>query len=377
MKTVLVFCRFYLPGFKCGGPLRTIENVVDQLKGQYSFKIVTSDHDLGETEKYKNILTDAWNNLNGHVIFYISVWKLRKLREIISESKCDYIYLNGLFDFQSTIKVLLLKRLRLITVPVILATRGELSPHALKLRRFKKILFLSIAKMAGLYKDVLFQASSEFEKKDITIVLGNNRNVRIASDLPRKLSIDTSPQRNKFIGNVKFVSVSRIVPVKNIHHSISLLKDLEGQIEFDIYGPIEDLTYWEKCKEEIKKIKNKRIAIAYKGTVKNEDVYDVLKKYHFLYFMTTTENFGHIIYEALSMGCPTLISDRTPWQDLEEYKAGWVLPLDKQEKIRKTLQQCIDMSETEYRNLSDAAFAYSKDFFDRTGVLADNLNLFR
>jgi glycosyltransferase involved in cell wall biosynthesis len=115
--------------------------------------------------------------------------------------------------------------------------------------------------------------------------------------------------------------------VKNIHHAVRLLKDLEGQIELDIYGPIEDLTYWEKCKEEIKKIKNKRIVIAYKGTVKDEDIYDVLKKYHFLYFMATTENFGYIIYEALSMGCPTLISDRTLWQDLEVYKAGWIFAI--------------------------------------------------
>ena len=42
-------------------------------------------------------------------------------------------------------------------------------------------------------------------------------------------------------------------------------------------------------------------------------------------------NFGHVIAEALSVGCPVIISDQTPWNDVEKYNAGWALAIDKEQ----------------------------------------------
>ena len=39
-------------------------------------------------------------------------------------------------------------------------------------------------------------------------------------------------------------------------------------------------------------------------------------------------NSGHGIQEALSAGYVALISDQTPWQDLEESGVGAAIPLD-------------------------------------------------
>ena len=46
-------------------------------------------------------------------------------------------------------------------------------------------------------------------------------------------------------------------------------------------------------------------------------------------FISTSlnENYGHSIVEALSQGCPVLISDKTPWKQLEKFNAGADLPL--------------------------------------------------
>ena len=41
-----------------------------------------------------------------------------------------------------------------------------------------------------------------------------------------------------------------------------------------------------------------------------------------------SENFGHAINEALSVGVPVLISDKTPWRNLQEKGMGWDLSLD-------------------------------------------------
>ena len=51
--------------------------------------------------------------------------------------------------------------------PVVVATRGEFADGALKIKKYKKTLYLLFANFFGLYKNICWQASSEFEAKDI------------------------------------------------------------------------------------------------------------------------------------------------------------------------------------------------------------------
>jgi hypothetical protein len=42
-----------------------------------------------------------------------------------------------------------------------------------------------------------------------------------------------------------------------------------------------------------------------------------LAEYDLFLFPTLGENYGHVISEALASGCPVVISDQTPWRNLE------------------------------------------------------------
>lgn len=42
---------------------------------------------------------------------------------------------------------------------------------------------------------------------------------------------------------------------------------------------------------------------------------------------TFNENYGHAIVESFVAGLPVVISDRTPWRNLEKINAGWDIPL--------------------------------------------------
>ena len=44
---ILSFAGHYLPGYKAGGPIRSIANMVDQLGDEFDFRIVAGDRDLG------------------------------------------------------------------------------------------------------------------------------------------------------------------------------------------------------------------------------------------------------------------------------------------------------------------------------------------
>ena len=65
-------------------------------------------------------------------------------------------------------------------------------------------------------------------------------------------------------------------------------------------------------------------------------------KYDVFYFPTKSENFGQVIWESLSSGCPVLISDQTPWNNIENHRVGWVRSLSKMNNFSKVLQGIID-----------------------------------
>ena len=106
---ILTFVRYYLPGYKAGGPIRTIANMVDHLGDQFDFKIITMDRDIGDAEPYSNITVDAWNRVGKAEVFYVKpglLW-LNRLVKLISTTPHDIIYLNSAFDPIFTLWLLL------------------------------------------------------------------------------------------------------------------------------------------------------------------------------------------------------------------------------------------------------------------------------
>ena len=64
------------------------------------------------------------------------------------------------------------------------------------------------------------------------------------------------------------------------------------------------------------------------GEVKHEKLHALLHEYDVMLLPTLGENFGHAIIEALDAGLPVVISDRTPWRNLEQAGVGADLPLE-------------------------------------------------
>ena len=117
----------------------------------------------------------------------------------------------------------------------------------------------------------------------------------------------------KRTGQLRPVFLSRISPMKNLLFALKVLQGVSGDVCFDIYGPVEDLAYW-KQSEEIIETLPPTVKVRYMGMVNHEEVWDVFAQHDLLFLPTFGENFCHVIREALSAGCPVLISDQTPWR---------------------------------------------------------------
>jgi len=67
--TILTSVGFYLPGYKAGGPIRTLANMVDKLGDEFEFKIVTADRDFDDTKAYPGIKVDDLNKVGKADVF--------------------------------------------------------------------------------------------------------------------------------------------------------------------------------------------------------------------------------------------------------------------------------------------------------------------
>ena len=146
-KKIICFIKYYLPGYKSGGPVRTIANLIDKIGNDYSFDIVTSDRDVYDLNSFQNIKVDDWNEAYNSRIFYTSnfISFLYKLPIFFKRKSYDYIYLNSFFSFQFSIIVLIIILLKIIPrTKIIIAPRGEFSLSALKIKKFRKIIYLNI-----------------------------------------------------------------------------------------------------------------------------------------------------------------------------------------------------------------------------------------
>src|SRR5205085_10854598 len=94
------------------------------------------------------------------------------------------------------------------------------------------------------------------------------------------------------------------------------------------------------------------------------EVQAVLADYHALILPTSGENFGHAIYECLSVGRPAIISDKTPWSDIQAKKAGFVFSLDNEEDVKMIIQKLYEMEQAEYDVYCANAISVAESFWD-------------
>lgn len=378
---ILALVDSYLPGYKAGGPARTLFNMAEQLGNELHFKVVTRDRDFGDSEPYPDIQAGTWQKVSKADVFYIpsSELRLKNVLKIIRATEHDVLYLNSFFSPMFTIGPLLLRKLGLVSDgPVVLAPRGEFSPGALQLKNYKKKPYIAASNLVNWYEHVVWQASSSYEKIDIQRQFGDKAPIFIAPDLfALTQGMNRRVVRGKKVsGSLNLLFFSRVSRKKNLDGALRMLEAIQGQVRFDIYGPIEDGKYWRECQTIIDTLPS-NVQVRYFGAIPHEQVVNVMSSHDLLLMPTLGENFGHVIPEALLSGCPVLISDRTPWRGLEQRKAGWDIPLGASEEFRSVLQQCVTMDDHMYREWSQGAADYGFERVASSEAVKQNKELFR
>jgi len=370
---VLVYSEYYLPGYKGGGPIKTVANLIETTSDEVDYCVVTSDRDLGDKRPYSNVSIGQWNSIRNCSVFYAEsgLKGFRQLYKIMLSKDYDVVYLNSFFSVHFSLIPLLLAKV--FKKPIILGPRGEFSKGALNFKVFKKKLYIQLYKLLGLTRGVVFQASSDFESDDIKRVLGENNTVFVAEDIGSQEYAKDLAVKDAAV--IKLVFISRISPKKNLEYALEVLKKINCPVIFDIYGPQEDAIYWSEC-EAIIRMLPEYVVVNYRGLLNPRDVVETLSAYDLFFMPTKGENYGHVIAEALCAGLPILIADTTPWRDLVVKGIGWDISLEAPKQFALAIEKASGMSVENYQEYRQNVLSWAKIKFSQPEAVNANKAMF-
>lgn len=378
---ILAFVGHYLPGDKSGGILRITINTIDHLCDYFEFKIVTRDRDLDDDQPYAGVRIRQWQRVGNAQVYYLApaAQTVKEISDLIDSTPHDILYLNSFFD-SLTIKALTGRKLHRFSQPAIVVPWGEFGWASLKQKYPKKWIFLRLARITGLYDNVVWRASSENEKQDIIKYMNvRPAAIEIVGDLPLKkvpdVQADTAEPTVADV-DLRLVFLSRISPEKNLDYALRVLQEVKAQVIFDIYGPAENTIYWKECQALIEQLPP-NVKVNYLGSVEANKVVQIFSQYDLFFFPTGGEAYGHVIAECLIAGTPVLLSTETPWRNLDADDMGWDIDLSQKESFRDLIEKMALSTDTERIRKRNIIKSKIMGKLLAPEVLAANVKLFK
>ncbi|MEM9937051.1 MAG: hypothetical protein AAF824_25705, partial [Bacteroidota bacterium] len=228
--TLLIMTDWFLPGYKAGGPIRSIANLCRELAGDYELLILTGDRDYGDEEPYAEISPNTWIAWEGGAkVWYASPgWlTLSSLERLIKEVNPVYVYLNSMFSVKFAVWPVYLLAMKRMSAQLVWAPRGMLHKGAIQYKKGRKLLFLAWVRLMGLPAHMIFHATDEQEAEDITQYMGAKASPSVIANLTHLPSLPPT-RKLKVAGQLVMGFISRIHPKKNLAFLLAVLQKVSA-----------------------------------------------------------------------------------------------------------------------------------------------------
>ena len=357
MKRVLIFIPWFSPSFKAGGPVRSIENLLENYSSNIEYYIICGNRDVDGTI-VDHVEFNKWISYGTHtkVWYKESNFSFQWYRTIFHAIKPTHTFIIGLFSWNFNLKPLLI----LPKKNLILSARGMLHPMALQQKAFKKRILLSLFRSFNITDKIIFHATDITEKGYIENQFGHNNSIIVAANYPSRVKY--SEPLIKTTGKIHLLTHALISPMKNHLLILQSLMLCKGEVVYDIVGAIKDKDYWNQCLKIITSLPS-NISVQYHGEQSPKAIEHFLKNTHLLVLPSESENYGHAIIEGMYSGRPVITSKNTPWNQLSENNAGFNVGFDVKE-IAEKINYFIEQNTAEYIEHTLAARKYADDKID-------------
>jgi len=334
MRICLVSSSFY-PATFYGGPISATWGLSKKL-AENGHEIYVSTTNANGDEKLAvecNVFLVKQNNVS--VKYYneqiTNKFSFSFLFGIWSDiKKSDIVYIQYLFHYSVLFSLLfsVIQKKKIVVCP-----RGSFSVFTLNNNLpFIKLLWLNFF-IKPLVNNIIWQASSYLEESDILNKFPN-ADVKIINDgidyesFQNSIIVSRNELLNKFteitfddVSNI-FLSMGRLHKIKGFDvliDAFNLFLARDKCAKLIIAGG--DDGVGEKLRKQIKKL-NIGSSVFLIGAVTFEDKKLLLNNCDYFTLASEFESFGIVIAEALSCGKPVVISNKTPWKDIQINNCG-------------------------------------------------------
>lgn len=318
LLNVAVFSRYFVPGSKAGGPIRSLSALTSTREADFS--VITSDRDIGDEMPFLGLDYSNWSDQSTRRVWYLkrgSIMAAARCIHSLRNAPPDVYYFNSLFDRVFSLAPLALIALRVLPRRnVLLAPRGELLAGAMSHKSSRKRLSLIMIRVLLRAIRATLHSTTDTEHQTAKGLFPELKHI-LHPDL---FSIEKTRESVRSWNSERELRVtflSRIHPHKGLDRAVQTLNGTTRPVLFRVIGDAEDHDYFEECKRAIALLPN-NVTVDIAGPQPYDTVLSVFSESDILLLPTKSENFGHAIREALSTGCLVLTSDATPWTELLE-----------------------------------------------------------
>jgi glycosyltransferase involved in cell wall biosynthesis len=362
LKVQIVY-QTYLPSEFAMGPVSAIKNLIDSMGHECNIRLLTLNYDfLTEKQLFPK---------NHHVVStpmatieYLPRGSsgLKMLYDRLRE-RHDILEIHSGFDRNLAIPALILSRVGMANAgKVFHSPHGIFLPVDMSRGALKKRLYCGLSDLVELYKNVIHLASSPGEVADIQRWhRRDQRIIEVPHFVDAAVGEQALPSRVKQPKSLKIAFVGRVTLQKNLLFALEVVRGLAVPAEMDVFGD-SDPDYQPACDAELAKGTG-FCKVKLHGQIPHKDVLTALPQYDILLHPTLGENFGYSIIEALSRGIPVLLSDKSPWLDVENFGAGWVVALSHPDEFRRHLTEIYEMG-PEWQRMREGAQRYAREKVD-------------
>lgn len=359
---ILIYTDWFPPAYKAGGPVQSIYQLTQVLKHTFDIYVLTTTEDLNSTIEDQLATKNSFVKVDGIQVNYLdsASRSLRTIKRINDAIKPDFTFFNGIFKRYFHIH-LLAHLIRRKTSKTVISLRGMLRASAIQQKKIKKRLYLQAVKWLSSQKNVSFHCTTEEEERDMIACFGKGYRGTVIPNIPFLGQDVDNPPKSK---RLSIVYAARIHPIKNLHLALGVLARVRVPVKLTIIGVVEDEKYWLKCQEQIKHLPE-QVEVEYGGDLTHTALMQELLNYDVYFLPTQGENFGHSIFEALSAGLPVIISDQTPWKNLEAQKVGFDIPLNNEDKYVEAIEFFAQMDQETYASYAQNAMNFARNYYEK------------
>lgn len=242
---------------------------------------------------------------------------------------------------------------------VFVSTHGMFDPWCLRQKRLKKRFGVAFYRIIARHFIDAYVVNSDLERKSVLMLFPTakvyvvNHGISMSHVLAEEIVKMRYESKN-------YLFLSRIVPGKGLEELMNSWLDCSLEGASLLVAGSGEPSYVARFTDFVSE-NNLACSVSFLGFIDSPIKEKIYNESKFFILPSHSENFGMVVLEAMSMGVPCIVSDKTPWTNVAVDGLGYLVS-NTAASISIALNDSSVVDYESYLKMSGLAFAYAKNY---------------